>query len=155
MKWGLDLIRVRNLESPANIPGHLWSGGGGEGQHGMQFQPARHLGQAQIFGPEVVTPLRDAVRFVDGQQRNFCAGEPFHEGLAHEPFRRDVEQLERAAAHGLKNPDDPGGREGGVQPRRRDAARDQTFHLIFHQRNQRRNHQREPRQMQRRELIAK
>jgi hypothetical protein len=39
-----------------------------EGQGGRPFQHVAGLSQRQVVRPKIVTPLRDAMRFVDGQQ---------------------------------------------------------------------------------------
>ena len=49
-----------------------------------------------VFGPEVVTPLRDAVRLVDREKRNVAAFEKPERALLHEALGRDVEKVEAA-----------------------------------------------------------
>ena len=55
------------------------------------------LGDAQIARPEVVPPLADAVRLVDGEQRHAGVAQPLGGRAGVEPLRRDVEQLDVAA----------------------------------------------------------
>ena len=54
---------------------------------------ARGLGQLQVVGPEVVAPLGDAVRFVDGEQRDRARSQLREEALVVEALGRDVQQL--------------------------------------------------------------
>ena len=72
--------------------------GGGE-------RDARHAGVAlvqhrelEVLGPEIVAPLRDAVCFVDGEEGDSEPVEQREGALAHQSFRRDVEQVERSCA---------------------------------------------------------
>src|SRR5438067_707422 len=70
-------------------------GGGGERDH---LQPAERLAQAgerPVFGPEIMTPLRDAMRLVDGQPLDAGRLETFDEGRVGEPLGRNVEEAER------------------------------------------------------------
>jgi len=49
--------------------------GCGRGHHGRAAQRLDDLAQAQVVGPEVVSPLGDAVRLVDDEQRDNAARE--------------------------------------------------------------------------------
>ena len=105
---------------------------------------ARPLGQLQVVGPEVVAPLGDAVRLVDGEQRDASARELCEEALVVEALRRDVEKLQRAGAEPIEDLALLGGVEARVEPRRVDPAPLQEVDLILHQRDQRRDHDRHP-----------
>ena len=52
---------------------------------------------AQVARPEVVAPLADAVRLVDGEQRHADLAEALGRSAGVEPLGRDVEQLDLAA----------------------------------------------------------
>ena len=52
--------------------------------------------QPQVLGSEVVSPLRDAVRFVDREERDPGALEEGEKALGEQPLGRDVEQVELA-----------------------------------------------------------
>jgi hypothetical protein len=56
----------------------------------------------QVLGPEVVAPLRDAVRLVDGEQRDAAAPEQFQRALGEQPLGGDVEQVELACEQGAR-----------------------------------------------------
>jgi hypothetical protein len=54
-----------------------------------------------VFGPEVVAPLRHAVRLVDGEQRAARALEQVEEARRQQALGRDVQQVELAASSAL------------------------------------------------------
>ena len=60
------------------------------------------LTQAQILRPEVVAPLRDAMRLVDGEKidRDFAHGGD--DVVAQQPFRRNIEKPERAVVEAAR-----------------------------------------------------
>ena len=111
--------------------------------------------QLQIIRPEVVPPLADAMRLIDGNQRNADRRQKRRERSVVQPFRRNVDKLVvpmrkagETAAHLL-------GIERGIDVGRGNAAPLQSVHLILHERNQGRNHQGRSRQEHRRQLVAK
>src|SRR5690606_2666294 len=64
---------------------------------------ARHAGKAlvqhgklQVFRPEVMPPLRHAVRFVDGEKRETAVREEAQAAFRQQPLGRDVKQIELA-----------------------------------------------------------
>src|SRR6185437_4702620 len=58
----------------------------------------RQHGKLQILRPEVVPPLRDAMRLVDGEERERALIEKGQAALRQQPLRRDIEQLELPGA---------------------------------------------------------
>ncbi len=123
------------------------------GRRGRRERVHRHLrpGRAQraelpVLRPEVVAPVADAVRFVDGDVAH--AG-PRHRRLeagaavAHQAFGRHVEQLEAPVAQAVEGrlPRVRGHR--AVEARRRHAARDQAVDLVLHQRDEGRDDERD------------
>ena len=107
---------------------------------------ARHVGEAlgqnlelAILGPEVVAPLRDAVRLVDGKQCNVVAREKRQRAVLQQPLRRDVQEIEIA---GREAPLDfvlLAAIQRRVQKRGTDAGFLQGVDLILHQRDERRH----------------
>ena len=72
--------------------------GGRRHREGLRIAERRGgLAQAQIFGAEVVAPLRDAMGFVDGEQID-RAPQHFERVVAQQPLGRDIEQPQRAVA---------------------------------------------------------
>ena len=123
-------------------PGEDFGTRRGVGRRGKR--DARHIGkafvqgrQAEVFRAEVVSPLRHAVRFVDGKQRDAGLFEKTLETRREQAFGRDIQQLQipcRECALDLH-----GGRavEAGIQKRCGDAQFLQGRDLILHQRDQR------------------
>ncbi len=77
-------------------------GGGGEG-NGLNAASKRfdYRLQAQVVGTKVVAPGRDAMRFVNRKERNTDGLQRFEKTAAAKAFRRDVDELEVAAAQGF------------------------------------------------------
>ena len=106
-----------------------------------------------VVGAEIMAPLADAMRLVDGNQREIDAPDQPPERVARRSFGCDVEQVELAAAqplHGSLSVAVGGGQRGGSQAERIGAA-----DLVVHQRDQRRDDQRGPRPSECWELVAK
>ncbi|MGY3106758.1 hypothetical protein ACVWW7_003385 [Bradyrhizobium sp. LM6.9] len=101
-----------------------------------------------------MTPLRDAMRLVDREQRHLRPRQQRQATRRHQPFRRDIEQVEIARDQA---PLDVGGflrgqrrvQRGGVDPGFEHAG-----DLVAHQRNQGRHHDTAAFAQQRRQLIA-
>ena len=94
------------------------------------------------------------MRLVDREQRDPRPRELREEALVVEALRRDVEQLQRAGAEPLEDLALLGRVEARVEPRGGDPAAREEVDLILHQRDQRRDHERQPVQQQRRQLVA-
>ena len=65
-------------------------------------QPARGVGEPEVVGPEVVAPLRDAVRLVDDEQADFTSRDRLEERRRREPLGRDVEQPQLASRRAVE-----------------------------------------------------
>ena len=64
---------------------------------GTSGQRSCSIDRRQVVGPEVVAPLRHAVRLVDREQRDLCRGRAAAASSRHaEPLGREVEQVELA-----------------------------------------------------------
>ncbi len=103
---------------------------------GMFGEPFGDDREADIFGPEIVAPLRDAMRLIDGEQGDPGAAEHRQAARRDQTFRGDVEKVEFA---GEQLPLDLVGfvpRQGGIQHRRLDARFQQARDLVAHQRDQ-------------------
>jgi hypothetical protein len=57
---------------------------------------AQAVAEKSVIGPEVMAPLRDAVRFVDGDQSGHALLEHLGKPRHRQPLRRDEEVVERA-----------------------------------------------------------
>ena len=114
----------------------------------------RDLAQAQILRPEVVAPLRDAVRLVDGEKIDRDSAHRGDDVVAQQPFRRDIEQPERAVVQAARHPSPLVVVGGGIEARRLDSELAQLGDLVAHQRDQRRNDQGQAAADDRRKLEA-
>ncbi len=149
-----ELARLAQAQFGADV---LAGAGVGCGGHRQARGVREHLGQlAQhaVFGTEVVAPLADAVRLVDGQERDRRARQAVqHPGL-HQPLGRDVEEIEPALVDRPPGRLAPVGVGVGIEPRGGDAGLLHPRHLIGHQRDQRRDHQPQTWPYDRGDLVA-
>ena len=76
---------------------HERRGRGGERQHGRGTQQVQLLAEHAVVGAEIVAPLRDAVRLVDGDEGGLALAEHLREAGNAQPLRRDEEKLQCAA----------------------------------------------------------
>ena len=149
-----ELARGTQVQALDDLAARGGIGGGGE-------RDARHLGialgqhrQLQVFGAEVVAPLRDAVRLVDGEQRDGERIEQRQPAFGDQPLRRHVEQVELTGAGALLHRLRLAPVQAGVQERGAHARLAQRGHLVLHQRDQRRDHHADAGTQQRRDLVA-
>lgn len=135
---------------------HLLAGthvrGGGQGDPRHLREQLGKLAELQVFGTEVMAPLRHAVRFVDGEQADRQSLQEGQHARLDQPFRCQVEQLDLATLQALGDVPLLLGVEGGVQRHRRHAEFVQGGDLVLHQRDQRRHHHRQAFAQQRRDL---
>jgi hypothetical protein len=94
--------RVFEFELRADVGLGFEIGGGGDGHARHAGEAIRELAERAIVGPEVMAPLADAVRFVDGDERDRALFEEIEEALREEAFGRDVEEIELAFACGVE-----------------------------------------------------
>ena len=113
-----------------------------------------HRAERCIFGPEVVAPLRDAMRLVHRRQSNLGALEEIERIFSDEPLGRDINQTQVAAGDAVDHGAFSTGIVGGVERRGRDAIAAQLRDLVPHQCDQWRHHDGEPAAKQRRELVT-
>jgi hypothetical protein len=124
-------------------------------RHGLQ--PAEFVlqgGQHQIFGTEIVAPLRDAVRLIDRQQTDLGTLEKRDRVRLGEPLRRHIDEAQRASRDLLQDAAVFVEVIRGVEARGGNAVAPQLRHLVAHQRDERRYDNREPIAHQRRQLVA-
>ena len=122
---------------------------------------AGHVGEAPskglevpVVGPEVVSPLGDAVRLVDGNEADGYGVEERRKGRNREALGRDVEDFDPPHERGSVDAADLRRRHAAVHERRRDAVRSESVHLVLHQRDERRDHERQPVETQGWQLVA-
>ncbi len=122
---------------------------------------ARHGGPAlaqqaerEVLGPEVVPPLGDAVSLVDREECQRHGVEQLEEARRDQPFGRDVDQIELAPAEALLDIVRLARGLRRVQVRRGHAILLERRDLVAHQRDERRDHDARPGQVERRQLVA-
>lgn len=108
-----------------------------QGQTGDPRHVLAQTPQLEVVGPEVVTPLGDAVGLVHGQVGEQAAGAQVHqaglEGRRRHHLRRDVEQLQLGAAAAQVSQDQAalGHRQFGVDGAGGDVEASQAVHLVL------------------------
>ena len=126
----------------------------------MQADAGQQLPQPPelpVLGPEIVSPLADAVRFVHRDEADAAGREQVEEAvaaLADQPLGRDVEQAIASLAQAGDDVRLLVRRERAVVERRRHAVADERVDLVLHQRDERRDDDRETRPHERRRLEA-
>ena len=106
----------------------------------------RHVGKAlvqqrelQVFGPEIVPPLRDAMRLVDREQRDLRSLEQLEAARRRETLRRDVDEVELAGDERALDATRFVRIDGRIERRCAYAELGERGDLILHQRDQRRH----------------
>ena len=87
-------------------------GRGGKRNDRRRPQAGHVLAQAAVIRPEIVPPLRNAVRLVDDDQRNRPLGQHLRKARHPQPLRRDEQELQ-FAGRGSR------GKLGAIPARRR------------------------------------
>ena len=151
----------REPEQRDDVVPHLRRRGRGERGHGRPpgqavTPPAGSGGvlEAAVVRPEVVAPLRHAVRFVDDEPRDRHVAQGADEVRRGEALRRDVQQPARRPHAPSVDLAACVRRQHRVERRGPETATVQLVHLILHQRDERRHDERRPGQQQRRQLKA-
>ena len=137
-----------------NILADPFRGRGGEGNH-------RHVGkvltqalEVAVVGAEVVSPFGDAMGLVNCYQADVEVLQEGPEPRQGQPLRGQVEDFE-PAIYGLDlHPGNLVVGKGTVDELRRDAVGFQGVNLVLHQGDEGRDHQAEPIETQRRQLVA-
>ncbi|MDT4848206.1 hypothetical protein FQZ97_822920 [compost metagenome] len=154
VETGGDHIGIGDDELALHVGDHRRRRGGGQQQHLGNAELALVLGQLEVVGTEVVAPFGDAVRLVHHQQGNRHLLDKAAEALVLQALHRDHQDLQLA---GARPGHDLGGRLAAL--RRVDAGGGDAMameegELVLHQRQQRRHHQGQVRQVQGRQLVA-
>src|SRR5690606_28958608 len=151
---GGDHVRLGDGEFLAHVGDYPGRRRGGQQQHLADTELALVVRQLQVIRAKVVAPLGDAVRLVDHQQGNRYLGDEVAKALVLQALHRDHQNLQLTTARAVHY-------LGGLLAalRRVDAGRGYTMgmqkgQLILHQRQQRRDHQSQVRQVQGRQLVA-
>lgn len=119
---------------------HFGRSRGGKGGGLRPADPVQRLAQPQVVRPEIVAPLTQTVRLVDGEEGDFHLLQRREKRLVAEALRRHVDQLEPSVAKVAQAVALLGPRDGAVDERGGDPAPLQRLHLILHQAHERTDH---------------
>jgi len=99
---------------------------GNTGEHFLE------TAEIPVLGPEIVAPLADAVGLVHNHKRDIRAPHILHKAVHHEPFRSDIQELQRALTDARINMRTLFARETTVDAGSRHAALVQLIDLVLH-----------------------
>ena len=122
-------------------PGHdlcpgAFVGGGGEGHARDAGERFRQHVKAKVILTEVVSPLRHAVRLVDGDERDLYGAQELECFCLQQPLRSEIDEIELVLAEGCVNLLLLPVVERGVQKRSLHPELAQGRHLVLHQRDE-------------------
>ncbi len=138
------LPRLRHAQALDDLAPDGGRGRRRAGDEAARAEPIDEIAELEVIGTEVVAPVADAVRLVDRDERYRQAHQHlFDEALRCQPLRRDVEQLEIAGERAFFAATVLIGRQVRRQVGRGDAARVERLHLVGHQRDERRDDERD------------
>ena len=115
-------------------------GSRGEREHRDSVPAVAEGFKVAIVGAEVVAPLRYAVGLVNRQQADIQRTHELGEPRSRQPFGRNVEHLQCSSDCQRPHATSLRVSQRTVQKLRRNAICLQTVHLVFHERDQRRDH---------------
>lgn len=150
----LVMIGRLNLEMMADLGRHPGGGGGRKTEDARDFQFGRETGKLEVVGTKVVTPFRNTVGLVDREESELVPGQAKAELFIGESFRSHEEKFELAVFQSAIERQRFLRGEGGVEAGGGNAPGDQGIDLIFHQGNERRNHQGQALEEEGRELVT-
>jgi hypothetical protein len=137
-----QLNRLAQLELSSDVAADPCGGCGRERVQADRGERRAQASELTIFRSEVVPPLTDAVRLVDGNETEVAAREPGEEAIAAVPRKalgRDVEQPVAAFAHPASDRGLLVRAQRAVVQRGGHTVADQRVDLILHQRDERRH----------------
>ncbi len=151
---GDELWRVGKPEPVDDFLAGKVVGGRGQRDPRHRREALGEHGQADIFGTEIMPPLRHAMCLVDRKQRDAGATEQREAARRQEPLGRDVEQVQLACDQLRLDRRGLARGQGGIEHCRPDPDLDQARDLVAHQCDQRGDHDTAAFPQQRRQLIA-
>ncbi len=148
--------RVAKPELPLDVAPHLRRRRRGEGDDARRPPARDHLAEPHVIGTKIVPPLADAVRLVDGEEREPVGDliERVEETRAPEPLGRDVREAQAPGGHVVETRAELGGRERRGERAGRHAPLREGVDLILHERDERRDDERGPARDDGGELVA-
>ena len=132
-----DDVRVLHPEEPGDVRADVLHRGGGQRHARRRADLVQPRAELEVRRPEVVTPLRDAVRLVDRGDRNAGVAERLDHGVEPQRLRRGHHQQRAALDDALVDRAPLLPADGAVQTHRRDVALHQLVELVRQEREQR------------------
>src|SRR6266704_1952373 len=154
VETGDENARVVELQARDDFAPRGLVGGRGERDARNRRMALGEQRELDVLRPEIVPPLRNAVRLVDGEEREPRALEQTQEARRHQPLRRDVEQVEPAREQLALDLRRRLRVERRIEAGRFHARFAQRRHLVVHQRDQGRDDDAAALAHQRRDLKA-
>ena len=151
---GDEALRLLQPELAQDVGAGRLVGSCGERDPGHGREPLGQHRKLAVVRAEIVAPLADAMRLVDGEQRERRPLQQVQEARRGETLRRDIDEVEPALAHRPLDARPLAAVERRVEGRRLHPVLDERGHLVLHQRDQRRDDDRHPLPDQRRHLVA-
>ena len=133
---------------------HRLGSGGREGNGGSVGANLPQRFQFTIGGSEIVAPVGDTVGFVDGDELDIQLFQKGPELGQHGPLRGYIQDTEPALPGHRLDPRNLRLGQRAVDEASRDAVGAQAVNLVLHQGDERRDHQGQPAQGQRGQLVA-
>ena len=149
------LDRIAQPQRAHDVGGNPRRRGGRQRHRAARADGVARVGQAQVVGTEVVPPLAQAVRLVDREERDLALGDGGAEARVAEALGRHQHEPARAVGQRRQHRLGLAGRQRGVEHARRAVAGGgQRVALVAHQRDQRRDDDREPVEREPGQLVA-
>ena len=157
VKRAFKLFCIANAQIFLNVRAHFVGGRGRKGYHRCMSDTQDGGPDVAVFGAEVVSPLRNAVRFVHGIERNLDGLQKLHVLILAQRLGCDVQKFRCSAlnvVHNLLN--------GGLVKRRVEVMGHATVfahavhhvHLVLHQGDEWRDNDGRSFHQERRQLVA-
>ena len=151
---GKERLAAGDVELSDNVFSDALGGGCCEGDAGHVGEASAEGLEVSVVGPEVVSPLGDAVGLVDRDEADGYGIEERHEAGHRQAFGRDIEDLDSPHERGRVDTADLRRWQAAVYERRGNAIRSEGVHLVLHERDERRDHERQPVEAQSGQLVA-
>jgi len=132
---------IGELKLTGDIALHGWGCGGCEGDDRCGSEGRKIIAQGAVVGPEVVSPLRDAVGFVDCDERGPSLGEHLGKSGNSHAFGGDEEKLELAGEEVAAGLASFVAGETGVDAGDFEAESGELGGLVIHERDERANNE--------------
>ncbi len=154
MRRACDDLGIAHSDEALDGASHLLGGGGRERQHRRGPEPTQALADLEVGRTEVVAPLGDAVRLVDGGQRETGLPERAHRVFRGEGLRGGHHQQRAALGDALERGLAIASAHRAVEAHHRHLVLEELFVLIAHQRQERGDHEHGLRQHHGRDLVT-